>query len=106
MHALVVVDAQNEFAPGSQRTVSDHAAALQVIRARIAEARGEGRPIAFGRHHNRGDDANAFVPGRLEDLHRRMISVDHGGRLGEALNLSDAGPVLLTTVASLRQLND
>jgi nicotinamidase-related amidase len=63
LQALVVVDAQNEFAPGGQRTVPDHAAALQVIRARIAEARGEGRPIALVRHHNTGDDANAFVPG-------------------------------------------
>jgi MOSC domain-containing protein len=62
-----------------------------------------------------GHEASAWLsrklgtPARLgwfDDPHRRMISVDHGGRLGEALNLSDAGPVLLTTVASLRQLND
>ncbi len=44
--------------------------------------------------------------GWLDDPRRRCVSVDHGGRAGEPLNLSDAGPLLLTTSASLRQLND
>jgi uncharacterized protein YcbX len=42
----------------------------------------------------------------LDDPGRRTISLDHGGRPGEPLNLSDAGPVLLTSSASLAQLNE
>jgi nicotinamidase-related amidase len=63
VQALVVVDAQNEFGPGGQRMVPDHQTALEAILARVAEARAEGRPIAFIRHHNIGADVNAFVPG-------------------------------------------
>ena len=42
----------------------------------------------------------------LDDPERRTISEEHGGRPGEPLNLSDAGPLLLTSSASLVQLND
>lgn len=42
----------------------------------------------------------------LDDPVRRTISEDHGGRPGEPLNLSDAGPLLLTSSSSLAQLND
>ena len=63
MQALIVVDAQNEFGPGGERTVPGHAEALQAILARVDEFRGEGRPIAFVRHHNVDPGANAFVPG-------------------------------------------
>ncbi len=44
--------------------------------------------------------------GWLDDPRRRSVSPAHGGRPGDALNLSDAGPLLLTTSASLRQLNE
>lgn len=44
--------------------------------------------------------------GWLDDPRRRTVSESHGGRLGDYLNLSDAGPLLLTTAASLRQLNE
>ena len=44
--------------------------------------------------------------GWLDDPGRRTIAQDHGGRPGEPLNLSDAGPLLLTSSASLAQLND
>jgi len=44
--------------------------------------------------------------GWLDDPRRRTVSVDHGGLAGDSLNLSDAGPLLLTTTASLRQVND
>lgn len=68
MQTLVVVDAQNEFSPGGQRQTPNHASALEVIRQRVADARREGRPIAWVRHHNRPSDtapgdAPAFVPG-------------------------------------------
>jgi uncharacterized protein YcbX len=43
--------------------------------------------------------------GWLDDPRRRSVSVEHGGRAGDALNLADAGPLLLTTTASLCQLN-
>jgi uncharacterized protein len=44
--------------------------------------------------------------GWLDDPRRRTVSESHGGRPGDYLNLSDAGPLLLTTVASLHQLNE
>ena len=43
--------------------------------------------------------------GWLDDPRRRTVSAAHGGRPGDFLNLSDAGPLLLTTTASLDQLN-
>ena len=42
----------------------------------------------------------------LDDPRRRSVSEDHGGTSGDSLTLADAGPLLLTTTASLRQLND
>lgn len=43
--------------------------------------------------------------GWLDDPRRRTVSVAHGGEPGDHLNLSDAGPLLLTSEASLRQLD-
>jgi uncharacterized protein len=43
--------------------------------------------------------------GWLDDPGRRTVSITHGGRPGDTLNLADAGPLLLTSSASLRQLN-
>ena len=63
MRALVIVDAQNEFGPGGNRTVPRYATALDVIHARIEDARRDELPIAFIRHHNTGPGATAFVPG-------------------------------------------
>jgi nicotinamidase-related amidase len=63
MHTLVVVDAQNEFSPQGLRAASGHAEALAAIALRVEEARREGRPIAWIRHHNRPDEPPAFRPG-------------------------------------------
>lgn len=63
MQALLVVDAQNEFSPGGQRTVPGHALALTAILARVEQARAERRPIAWVRHHNRRHESPAFQPG-------------------------------------------
>jgi nicotinamidase-related amidase len=63
MRALVIVDAQNEFGPGGNRTVPRYASALEVIHHRIEEARRDGSPIAFIRHHNVGAEVTAFAPG-------------------------------------------
>lgn len=63
MQTLVVVDVQNEFAAQGQRAVPNHADALEAIRLRVEDARREGRPIAWVRHHNRPDEQPAFVPG-------------------------------------------
>jgi MOSC domain-containing protein len=41
----------------------------------------------------------------LEDPRRRAVGISHGGRPEDLLNLSDAGPVLLTSTASLTTLN-
>jgi uncharacterized protein YcbX len=42
----------------------------------------------------------------LDDPRRRTVSEQHGGQPGDSLSLADAGPLLLTTTASLNQLND
>jgi uncharacterized protein len=43
--------------------------------------------------------------GWLDDPRRRSVSAEHGGHAGDVLSLADAGPLLLTTTASLRRLN-
>jgi len=62
-----------------------------------------------------GDAAAAWLsellgePARLvwqDDPARRSISDSHGGFAGEPLSLADAGPLLLTTTASLDLLNE
>ena len=63
MQALVVLDVQNEFSPDGQRPVPNHGQALAAIQRRIQEARSEGRPIAFVRHHNKPSEPPAFRPG-------------------------------------------
>ena len=42
----------------------------------------------------------------LDDPARRPVGVSHGGQAGEPLSLADAGPLLLTTTASLALLGD
>jgi uncharacterized protein YcbX len=42
----------------------------------------------------------------LDDPARRPVGLSHGGRPGDPLSLADAGPLLLTTTASLLQLDD
>jgi uncharacterized protein len=44
--------------------------------------------------------------GWQDDPRRRPVSLNHGGRPGEPLSLADAGPLLVATHASMRQLND
>lgn len=63
MVALIVVDAQNEFAAGGHRTVPNHLTAFAAIQQRVAEARRVGSPIAWIRHHNLPHEAPAFQPG-------------------------------------------
>lgn len=41
----------------------------------------------------------------LDDPHRRTVSPQHGGHVGDVLNLSDTGPLLLTSTASLERLD-
>lgn len=88
MQALIVVDAQNEFAPGGLRTVPDHAAALAAITRWVAHARAAGWPIAWVRHYNKPHESKAFVPGswgaelspeldpRLDDPSERLFEKD------------------------------
>ncbi|WP_435123018.1 MOSC domain-containing protein [Micromonospora tulbaghiae] len=42
----------------------------------------------------------------LDDPRRRPMSAEHGGGPGDPLNLSDAGPLLVATLPSLRRLRD
>jgi uncharacterized protein YcbX len=74
-------------------------------------------PVALSRLDratSAGADADAWLssvvgePVRLvwlDDPRRRPVSPAHGGRDGDPLSLADAGPLLLTTGASLRQLD-
>ena len=61
------------------------------------------------------DDVNVWLSERVgrrvrlmwqEDPTARPISGAHGGRSGEVMNLSDAGPVLLVSETSMAQLNE
>ncbi|MFJ1539884.1 MOSC domain-containing protein [Micromonospora chalcea] len=61
------------------------------------------------------DDAHDWLSARLgrpvrlawlDDPRRRPMSAEHGGRPGDPLNLSDAGPLLVATAPSLRRLRD
>ncbi len=63
MRALIVVDAQNEFSPQGLMPVPGHAEAIAAIGRRVEEARAEGRPIAWIRHHNRPGEGSRFLPG-------------------------------------------
>ena len=63
MQGLLVVDAQNEFSAAGLRPVPNHAEALEAIGIHVWQARREGRPIAWVRHHNRPHESKAFVPG-------------------------------------------
>jgi uncharacterized protein YcbX len=42
----------------------------------------------------------------LDDPARRPVGTNHGGQPGDPLSLADAGPLLLATTASLRQLKE
>jgi nicotinamidase-related amidase len=61
--ALVVIDAQNEFSAEGQRAVPNHSSALAAIRRQVDRARRDRRLIAWVRHHNKPDEAPAFMPG-------------------------------------------
>ena len=61
-HALIVVDAQNEFSAAGQRPVPDHISALAAIAEHVDRARRERRPIAWVRHHNKAGESPAFIP--------------------------------------------
>jgi nicotinamidase-related amidase len=63
MQALIVIDAQNEFSAIGVRPVPNHAKALKCIHRRVADARQNGRPIAWLRHYNKPNESRAFVPG-------------------------------------------
>ena len=63
MRALIVIDVQNEFSMKGLRPVPDHAAILSVIHRHVADARENGYPIAWIRHHNLPSESPAFIPG-------------------------------------------
>jgi nicotinamidase-related amidase len=63
MQALLVVDAQNEFSARGLRPVPNHPEPLVAILRHVEQARRDGRPIAWVRHHNKPTESPAFVPG-------------------------------------------
>lgn len=63
MRALIVIDVQNEFSKDGLRPVPDHAAILSIIHQHVEDARENGYPIAWIRHHNLPSESPAFIPG-------------------------------------------
>jgi nicotinamidase-related amidase len=63
MQALLVVDAQNEFSSQGLRAVPNHDDAVRAILAHVAQARHDGRPIAWVQHYNKPNESCAFLPG-------------------------------------------
>jgi len=62
-HALLVVDAQNEFSVDGKRAVPNFKAAIAAIREHVDLARRQRRPIAWVQHYNKPHESPAFVPG-------------------------------------------
>jgi uncharacterized protein len=75
-------------------------------------------PIEFSRlHHGRaaGPTADGWLSAQLDepvrliwldDPRRRPVDPAHGGRPGDVMSLADAGPLLLVSSSSLRQLDE
>jgi nicotinamidase-related amidase len=63
MEALIIVDAQNEFAADGKRPVTHHQDALAAIADHVERARARQLPIAWIRHYNKPNESAAFVPG-------------------------------------------
>ncbi len=76
---------------------------LPTALSRLESVRAAGREADEWLSHQLGDRVRL---GWLDDPRRRTVSAAHGGQPGDLLSLADAGPLLLTTTASLRQLND
>lgn len=76
---------------------------LRIGLSRLESVRAAGAEADDWLSHQLGQSVRL---GWLDDPRRRTVSLEHGGRIGDSLNLSDAGPLLLTTTASLRQVND
>lgn len=76
---------------------------LPIALSRLESVRAAGREADDWLSHELGDPVRL---GWLDDPRRRTVSAAHGGQQGDLLSLADAGPLLLTTTASLRQLND
>lgn len=63
MQALIVIDAQNEFAEKGQRPVPGFLQAVEAIKNHVGQARLSQQPIAWIRHFNQPHESPAFVPG-------------------------------------------
>ncbi len=81
MRTLVVVDAQNEFLDGLRATPHAHDA-LAAIERRVADARREGTPIAWVRHHNTPADNAGQTPAFVPDTHGADYMPDLGPQAG------------------------
>ena len=85
MEALVVIDVQNEFSPAGAMAVEGHAAALEEIAGRVADASAAGRPVAWILHNNPAG-AGRFEPGSW------------GAELSPGLKPAAGEPVFVKTV--------
>lgn len=63
MTAFIVIDVQNEFSAKGKRPVPDHLLFIEAIKAKVAQARENGNPIAWVKHYNLPTESPAFVPG-------------------------------------------
>ncbi|WP_184549806.1 cysteine hydrolase family protein [Mucilaginibacter sp. FT3.2] len=63
MTAFIIIDVQNEFSAKGKRPVPDHPLVIEVIRAKVEQARENETPIAWVKHYNLPTESVAFVPG-------------------------------------------
>jgi len=112
MQALIIIDAQNEFSWDGLRPVPGHEAILSVIRRHVENARENGNPIAWIRHHNLPSESPAFVPGswgaefspgfgptglsKEVEFHKNVYGAFTGTRLGDWLSKLDITEIMIT----------
>lgn len=70
--------------------------------SRIPSARSAGAAADEWLSHHLHESAQLVW---LDDPRRRTVGLHHGGQPGDALSFADAGPILLTSTASLAQVN-
>ena len=113
MQALIVIDAQNEFSADGERPVPGHAGILDTILHYVRQARTNGQPIAWVRHHNRPNESPAFVPNTWgaefspgcgpqptafneKEFQKNVYGAFTGTNLGDWLSAQNADAILLT----------
>ncbi|MBA2445632.1 MAG: MOSC domain-containing protein [Nocardioidaceae bacterium] len=114
VHALLGIRAEHRPADGGVRLQASGLGSLEVLPpshgplldvgfSRLPQARGCGAQVDAWVSEAAGERLRLVWQ---DDPSARTVSSRHGGRPGDVLNLADAGPILLTSNASLEQLQD